>query len=72
MILKRWSGWIILACDLVFTPLAVQAQPSNEVIKTPEVEMALVSALTATGTLEEIPLGLKVRLSEGWKIYWRT
>ena len=34
--------------------------------------MALVSALTATDRMEEIPLGLKVRLSEGWKIYWRS
>ena len=34
--------------------------------------MSLVSALTATDRLEEIPLGLKVRLSEGWKIYWRS
>jgi len=72
MILKRWPGWIILAFALAFTPTAVQAEQSNAVIKTPEVEMALVSALTATDRLEEIPLGLKVRLSEGWKIYWRS
>ena len=72
MILKRWPGWIILAFALAFTPTAVQAEQSNPVIKTPEVEMALVSALTATDRLEEIPLGLKVRLSEGWKIYWRS
>ena len=72
MILKRWPGWIILAFALAFTPTAVQAEQSNVVIKTPEVEIALVSALTATDRLEEIPLGLKVRLSEGWKIYWRS
>lgn len=34
--------------------------------------MSLISALTATDRLEEIPLGLKVRLREGWKIYWRS
>ena len=72
MILKRWLGWIFLAFALAFTANAVQAQTSNAVIKTPEVEMALVSALTATDRLEEIPLGLRVRLSEGWKIYWRS
>lgn len=32
----------------------------------------LVSAVTATGDLERIPLGLHLTLPEGWKTYWRS
>lgn len=32
----------------------------------------LVSAVSATGDSEELPLGLEFRLDPGWKIYWRT
>jgi suppressor for copper-sensitivity B len=32
----------------------------------------LVSAVTATGSLERVPLGLHLTLPEGWKTYWRS
>ena len=35
-------------------------------------EARLVSAVTGTGDLQELPLGLEFRLAPGWKIYWRT
>ena len=35
-------------------------------------EVRLVSAVSAMGNLEELPLGLEFRLAPGWKIYWRT
>jgi len=35
-------------------------------------EVRLVSAVSAMGKLEELPLGLEFRLAPGWKIYWRT
>ena len=35
-------------------------------------EARLVSAVTGTGDLRELPLGLEFRLAPGWKIYWRT
>ena len=35
-------------------------------------EARLVSAVTATGTLQTLPLGLEFTLAPGWKIYWRT
>ena len=35
-------------------------------------EVRLVSAVSAMGYLEELPLGLEFRLAPGWKIYWRT
>ena len=34
-------------------------------------EVRLVSAVSAMGNLEELPLGLEFRLAPGWKIYWR-
>ena len=34
--------------------------------------MQLISAVTATGDRTDLPLGLKVTLTEGWKIYWRS
>lgn len=35
-------------------------------------EARLVSAVTATGSLDTLPLGLEFTLAPGWKIYWRT
>jgi suppressor for copper-sensitivity B len=35
-------------------------------------EVRLVSAVSAMGNLQELPLGLEFRLAPGWKIYWRT
>ena len=35
-------------------------------------EARLVSAVTATGTLDRLPLGVEFTLAPGWKIYWRT
>ena len=35
-------------------------------------EARLVSAVTATGDLDVLPLGLEFTLAPGWKIYWRT
>ena len=35
-------------------------------------EARLVTAVTATGNLDQLPLGLEFRLAPGWKIYWRT
>jgi suppressor for copper-sensitivity B len=32
----------------------------------------LVSAVSATGMLDRIPLGLQLRLPQGWKTYWRS
>ncbi|MEL0303889.1 MAG: protein-disulfide reductase DsbD domain-containing protein [Rhodobiaceae bacterium] len=35
-------------------------------------EARLVSAVTATGDLDTLPLGIEFTLAAGWKIYWRT
>ncbi len=35
-------------------------------------EVRLVSAVTATGDLDRVPLGIEFTLAAGWKVYWRT
>ena len=71
------TGWY-MARAIFFALLAMlsvgtasaQAQDRDKIVKTPELEMQLISAVTATGDRTDLPLGLKVRLTEGWKIYW--
>jgi suppressor for copper-sensitivity B len=73
------TGWY-MARVIFFALLAIlsvgtasaQAQDRDKIVKTPELEMQLISAVTATGDRTDLPLGLKVRLTEGWKIYWRS
>ncbi len=73
------TGWY-MARAIFFALLAMlsvgtasaQAQDRDKIVKTPELEMQLISAVTATGDRTDLPLGLKVRLTEGWKIYWRS
>jgi suppressor for copper-sensitivity B len=36
------------------------------------IEARLVSAVTGTGGLERVPLGLHLRMAPGWKTYWRS
>ena len=60
--------WVMLSV----AEASAQAQDKDKIIKTPELEMQLISAVTATGDRTDLPLGLKVRLTEGWKIYWRS
>lgn len=35
-------------------------------------QISLISAVTGTGDLDVLPLGVKVTLQAGWKTYWRT
>lgn len=35
-------------------------------------EARLISAVSATGDLDTLPLGVEFTLASGWKIYWRT
>ncbi len=44
-----------------------QAEIRNEAVS-----LRLLSAVTATGQLKSLPLGLQAELQEGWKIYWRS
>ena len=40
--------------------------------KGPKADVRLIAATTAVGELETLPLGVEVRLQDGWKTYWRT
>ena len=73
------TGWYMaraiffaLLVMLSVATASAQAQDRDKIVKTPELEMQLISAVTATGDRTDLPLGLKVRLTEGWKIYWRS
>ena len=57
---------------MLFLKVPSVAQERDAVVETPEAQFKLVSALATTGTIRDIPLGLKVQLKEGWKIYWRS
>ncbi len=63
---------------LAFVQTPVRAETAMDLgsgpwVGDPEIgEVRLVSAVTGTGDLEELPLGLEFRLALGWKIYWRT
>jgi len=37
-----------------------------------QVEVRLISGVNGTGDLATLPLGLEVKLAEGWKTYWRN
>ena len=45
---------------------------ANEGLETDFARAELLSAVDATGDLDEIQLGLQVSLQPGWKIYWRS
>ena len=40
--------------------------------RTEQADVRLVSAVSATGDGQELPLGLHFRLRPGWKVYWRN
>ena len=66
-------GWMVSALVLLFagsfSANAVQSDWDGD----PQIgEARLVSAVSATGDLETLPLGVEFTLASGWKIYWRT
>ena len=71
-LLKRLKLWLVACCAVLFFSVPSVAQETSVVVETPEAQFRLVSALATTGALRDIPLGLKVQLKEGWKIYWRS
>ena len=51
---------------------AIAAEPASPWSETVYTQVRLVSAVTATGTAETVPLGLHFKMEKGWKIYWRA
>ena len=55
-----------------YLPAAASGLSSNWVGNPSFGEARLISAVTARGDLDYLPLGLEFRLAPKWKIYWRT
>lgn len=63
---------VALAALLALVPAGLQAAQSEWQGDPMIGEARLVSAVTATGDLQRVPLGVEFTLASGWKIYWRT
>jgi len=48
------------------------AGTATDWVRTEAADVRLVAAVAGTGDRETVPLGLEFRLSEGWKVYWRS
>ena len=66
-------GLLIAAAFAMLAAMPAQAEPhaSNWAGDSKETQVRLVSAVSGTGDLEELRLGLQFRMDPGWKIYWR-
>ncbi|MEJ0063166.1 MAG: thioredoxin family protein [Alphaproteobacteria bacterium] len=56
---------------LLWIPAPALGQTAGDWQQGEHVRVRLVSGVTGTGELAEIPLGLEVELAEGWDTYWR-
>lgn len=59
----------LAAVNLDAASAAATASPWSETVYT---KVRLVSAVTAAGAAETVPLGLHFKMEKGWKIYWRA
>ncbi len=67
--LRPVLSWLVALVCLV----SGQAQAaSSNWVESAESSVRLVSAVEAVGNLDEVWLGLEVRLQPGWKTYWRS
>ena len=70
--------FMLIFCALAFVEMPLRADlaigdAAGPWVGDPTIGQArLVSAVTGTADLQELPLGLEFRLAPGWKIYWRT
>ncbi|WP_445680585.1 protein-disulfide reductase DsbD family protein [Radicibacter daui] len=65
----RLAACLILALAAIPALARAEAGPWGS---GPHTKARLVSAVTATGDLASLPLGLEVELDPGWKTYWRS
>jgi suppressor for copper-sensitivity B len=63
---------IMAAIPAFLWPSLAAGDAATDWLDGPKADIRLVSATTAVGDLESIPLGIEVRLDEGWKTYWRS
>ncbi|TVR83243.1 MAG: hypothetical protein EA405_05140 [Rhodospirillales bacterium] len=76
----RSNGWgtvlfvavLLFAASLVPTRLAAAENAASPWVTLDHSAVRLVAATTALGDGESVPLGLHIRLADGWKTYWRS
>lgn len=69
------AGFVLLAAAIQVCPAPARAETetvSSETVTTDQTTVRLISAVTGTGDLTSIPLGLQFTLKPGWKTYWRS
>lgn len=63
---------IIAVFPAILWPSIAASEVATDWLEGPKADIRLISATTAVGNLESIPLGIEVRLDDGWKTYWRS
>jgi len=61
---------MVLSAAALFASVAPAA--AQDSAKTEQTDVRLMSAVTASGDLINIPLGLSISMKPGWKTYWRS
>ena len=64
--------WLAAALFSLVCGFAAQAQPASPWVANEHAQARMISAITAVGQGETLPLGLEFRMAPGWKIYWRS
>lgn len=71
-----WTALLLAFCTALSAQVgpaaAVSTAASSGWDSRPEAAARLVSAVMGAGALQELPLGLQIRLKPGWKTYWRS
>ena len=70
--LRLWPALFFACLFAISLPTAASSSYSNWIGDPSIAEARLISAVTARGDLDQMPLGLEFRLAPNWKIYWRT
>lgn len=68
---KRIAAILVVFQAFLWPGLAF-GDAATDWIDGPKADVRLISATSAVGDLETIPLGVEVRLEDGWKTYWRS
>ncbi|MDY0871393.1 protein-disulfide reductase DsbD domain-containing protein [Dongia rigui] len=50
----------------------LQPAMAGDSARTEQTDVRLMSAVTATGDLKNVPLGVSIAMKPGWKTYWRS
>ena len=62
----------LLAAAFLAAPAQAEPYATDWAGNSDQTQLRLVSAVSGTGDLEELRLGLQFRMQPGWKVYWRS